>query len=72
MPHLLDAQITQLTGLLRAARRGDKAALDDLLSPTCVEQSLPAHVRLSAYERTTVDTHSFTQRLPAHVSRAPP
>ena len=60
MPHPLDGQLTQLTALLQAARRGDKAALDELFSLMYAELHQLAHIRLSRNERTAqLDTTSL-------------
>jgi RNA polymerase sigma factor (TIGR02999 family) len=60
MPHLLDGQVTELTALLQAARRGDKAALDDLFSLMYAELHQLAHNRLSRNKRTPqLDTTSL-------------
>jgi len=60
MPRTLDGQITELTALLRAARCGDKAALDDLFSQMYAELHKLAHIRLSRNKRTPqLDTTSL-------------
>jgi RNA polymerase sigma factor (TIGR02999 family) len=60
MPHPLDGQITQLTALLDAARRGDKAALDDLFSLMYAELHQLAHIRLTRDQRSAqLDTTSL-------------
>jgi RNA polymerase sigma factor (TIGR02999 family) len=60
MPRLLGGQITQLTALLHAARRGDKAALDDLFSLMYGELHQLAHIRLTRNERPVqLDTTSL-------------
>ena len=59
MPGLLDGEIGELKGLLDAARRGERSALDELFSLLYRELHQLAHARLARNKGSPLDTTSL-------------